>query len=224
MALGYGDLTFAQIRAEFSGSVSFYDYYRGGSFVPYNSRNGNIPTGPAGNNMAAFRGASYATEGSTSWGSPGYYEWALPPCEWITFTILGAGGGGGGSTYDGGWPGGAGGAGGNSQISFGPYATGGAGGEGSYYSTPGKAGNGSGAGGNVANYYGNGAAGGSGNYYGYTRGGDGGDGGQCVVTYYRGQVYRGQVVGITVGHGGGGGDGSAYGNGGSHGIVYVSWG
>lgn len=224
MALGWGDITFAQIISEFGGSSSFWDYYRTGPYVPNTGRNGNIHTSPIGNHMAAFRGASYATEGSTDWSSPGYYEWALPPCEWITFTILAAGGGGGGSTIDGGLPGGSGGPGGNSEISLGPRATGGAGGEGSYFSTPGKAGSGSGAGGNVANYYGNGAGGGAGGAYAWTRGGDGGDGGQCVVTYRRGEVYRGQVVGITVGAGGYGGSSHSPGAYGGNGIVYVSWG
>lgn len=223
MPLGYGAITFSQIRNEFSGPVTFSSYYRGGGYVPYNDRNVNINTGVVGLRMSTFRGASRVVPGSAGYGV-GYHGFVVPHFGYIIFDIRAGGGGGGGSTYDWGAPGGAGAYGENSSISTGIYATGGAGGEGSYFNSPGKAPNGSGINGNYYNAYGEGGGGGPGGTYGITVGGTGGDGGRAMVIYYEGQLTVGSTIGLSVGNGGAGGDGQAYGGSGAGGAIYVSWG
>lgn len=53
-----GDLSFAQIKAEFGGSDSFADYYRGGPYVPNIPANATISTTIEGLAFSQFYGAS----------------------------------------------------------------------------------------------------------------------------------------------------------------------
>jgi hypothetical protein len=58
--------SFASIIAEFGGSGSFRDYYRGGPYVPNAPANQNISTDPNTLSMAAFAGAVRAVPMSVS--------------------------------------------------------------------------------------------------------------------------------------------------------------
>lgn len=61
-----GDLSFAMIKAEFVGSDSFADYYRGGPYVPNTAANAAISTTAVGLAFSQFYGASKSTVLSSS--------------------------------------------------------------------------------------------------------------------------------------------------------------
>lgn len=195
MALGYGSISIRSLMQEFQTSaVALTQYYRGGGIVPNTARNAGVPTsGPI--SLAHFRGASYATEGSFYYSSPGFYSFTWPRCEHLTVYVLGSGGGGGGGAaqdHQGHPFFGADGAPGSDSYFQGSgitvLATGGTGGQnnpgtGASDGSPGVGINGD------YSQYGGGAIGGYGGQPSIWKGGDGGAGGYAYRTFYRDGPY-----------------------------------
>lgn len=220
-----GQITLAQIAAEFGGATPYYlsQFYRGGGRVTTN--NTSVPT--SGQIfLSQFRGAAKAVAGGQNFTVPGTYNFTIPVHQTITIYVDGAGGGGGdmGVNYGFGIQNsgyGNGQAGGYSAFSGFIVAYGGSGGS----SWPGGAGaGGTATGGNTQNLVGGGAGyGGAGScYIGYC-GGAGGHGGRCLSIYNAGTLTPGSVVTITVGTGGSGTGSPFTGAKGTNGAVYISW-
>lgn len=222
-----GPIALTQVQAEFGGSLSLSDYYRGGGRVTTN--NLNVPASGT-ISLGHFHGAVKAVPGSASYGVGTHYL-AIPPFQAITFDVRAGGGGGGGIE---GFSGGNGAGGGASYVTGGGasvVAGGGAGGLSAGASSGRNFPNGEPRGATGSGNYG--AGGGAGGAQGVLVWGQstiygqrGGTGGRQVTTYYPGQLTVGATLTIVVGGGGAGSGGTNGTNAwpGGGGAVYVSWG